>query len=405
MRPFFAPACARMERDKGLNPKPEPGFRNPNSFLVITMKTHIHLPAFRLATAPNKSVARAALPSPRPLARTSVLHSLASVLGLLPAVLCLLAASPQDGATTIVKVAAGASHSLYLTDEGNLYGMGANNNGQLGVSGTDDRLTPVLIASNVIDMAAGYTHSLFVKNDGTLWAMGNNDYGQLGNGLRYVSSLSPVQIATGVKTVAAGETSSFFVKSDGTLWAMGRDAYQQLAGLYGGSIDPVIPAPQQADTDVTGMAAGRDHSLIVKSDGRLYAWGCNDNGQLGNGTTNINNTYAQLTTNGATVAAGDSHSLYVTRDGKLYAMGLGKNGQLGFNAGTYLNYRCSTPQQVTTTSSVAAISAGYAHSMFTTTDGKLYTMGYNYYGQLGDGTATTATTTTTTITTNMRQVN
>ena len=205
-----------MERDKGLNPKPEPGLRNPNHFLVITMKTHIHLPAFRLASTPNKSVARAALPSPRSSVRTSVIHPLASVLGLLPAVLCLFAAAPQALAANAT-FAAGENHSLYVTSDGILHTMGSNAQGQ-GATGptplaavTAGRkqslyiargralyvtgqyymdksgiptmlLSPSLLASNVADAAAGDSFSLYVTTSGTLYTAGNNDSGQLGDG-------------------------------------------------------------------------------------------------------------------------------------------------------------------------------------------------------------------------------
>jgi uncharacterized repeat protein (TIGR01451 family) len=98
-----------------------------------------------------------------------------------------------DGKT----IAAGYSHSLYVTASGDLYAMGWNEYGQLGDGTTTDRYTPVPIATNVASVAAGHLHSFYLKTDGTLYAMGWNDYGQLGDGST-TDHDAPVKITSGV---------------------------------------------------------------------------------------------------------------------------------------------------------------------------------------------------------------
>jgi hypothetical protein len=140
----------------------------------------------------------------------------------------------------------------------------------------------VSVARNVVAVAAGSSHSLFVTSDGTLWAMGYNGYGQLGNGTT-VSTNVPVSVASNVVAVAAGWSHSLFVTSNNTLWAMGYNYYGQLGnGATGNTNVPVSVA-----SNVVAVAAGNVHSLFVTSNGTLWAMGYNNRGQLGNGTTVI----------------------------------------------------------------------------------------------------------------------
>jgi alpha-tubulin suppressor-like RCC1 family protein len=93
--------------------------------------------------------------------------------------------------SNVVAIAAGRSHSLFITADGALHAMGYNVNGQLGdgsFNGYTNR-SEVVYASNVVAVAAGQSHSLFLKSDGSLWGMGNNTWGQLGDG--FVDSTTP----------------------------------------------------------------------------------------------------------------------------------------------------------------------------------------------------------------------
>jgi alpha-tubulin suppressor-like RCC1 family protein len=286
----------------------------------------------------------------------------------------------------VVAAAAGQDHSLFVTADGRLWAMGYNNYGQLGNGTTTEAKLPVGVASNVLAVAAGQYHSLFVKTDGTLWAMGLNVYGQLGNGTNNtVANPTPILIASNVVTIAAGEYHSLFLTTDGTLWAMGQNAYGQL----GNGTSNTTNLPVRVAGNVMALAAGAYHSLFIKTDGTLWAMGDNLYGQLGNskndGNANANPTPAIVASNVVAVAAGAYHSLFVRNDGTLWAVGWNVYGQWG--NGTTNN--ADTPVDVA--SNVVAVAAGYGQSLFVKTDGTLWAMGYNANGQLGNGATNNAT--------------
>ena len=152
-----------------------------------------------------------------------------------------------SGLSGVQAIVAGTAHALALKNDGTVWAWGANSNGQLGDGTGTDRSTPVQVTggmAGVTALAAGVTHSLAAKNDGTVWAWGGNDAGQLGDGSTTDHS-TPVQVS---------------------------------GGLVG----------------AVGLAAGTYHSLAVKNDGTVWAWGGNDLGQLGDSTTTGRRTPVQV---------------------------------------------------------------------------------------------------------------
>ncbi len=293
-------------------------------------------------------------------------------------------------AESSINVATSSNHSLYFNSNGKLWAMGSNNYGQLGDGTTDNRNTPVQItahgSSNVVAIATGNDHSLYVTSDGKLWAMGYNNLGQLGDGSS-TNRKTPVQIAVegDVIAVAAGASHSLFLTSDGKLWAMGYNYYGQFGD--GTTINRTRPVKVQVPGTVIAVATNFYHSICITDDGKLWAMGYNDYGQLGDGTTDNRYTPVQITAHGSinvvAIATGQRHSLYVTSDGKLWAVGRNDKGQLG--DGTTTSSR-TIPVQIAVAGQVIAVAAGYSHSLFLTSDGKLWAMGDNSRGQLGDGT-------------------
>jgi alpha-tubulin suppressor-like RCC1 family protein len=140
--------------------------------------------------------------------------------------------------------------------------------------------------------------------------------------------------------------------------------------------------PESVASDVVSAAAGGAHSLLVKADGTLWAMGYNGDGELGDGTQTQRTSPISVASNVVAAAAGQAHSLYLRSDGTLWAMGGNGNGQLGDGTTT------SRGNAVSVASNVVAVAAGSGHSLYLKSDGTLWAMGGNGNGQLGDGTTT-----------------
>src|SRR3989344_4779103 len=144
--------------------------------------------------------------------------------------------------------------------------------------------------------------------------------------------------------------------------------------------------PAVAAVDVEGASS---HSLVLMSDGRVFATGDNSNGKLGDGTTTNTTTAVEVlnisTANGIAAGLG-SHSVAVLSDGTVWSWGNGSFGQMGNNTGNATN---STPVQATGISTAVAVAAGSDHTLALLSDGTVRAWGYNGSGQLGDGTTLT----------------
>jgi len=198
--------------------------------------------------------------------------------------------------------------------------------------------------------------------------------------------------AQSVTLVTAGFYHTLLLKSNGSLWATGWNLYGQLGNSNYATAYPYgtdLPV-QMVASNVIAVAAGGSHSLFLKSNGSLWAMGWNAYGQLGDGTTDSGNYETnrpeQIVASGVTaIAAGLNHSLFLKSDGSLWAMGDNSYGQLGDGTIDSGNYETNRPEQIVA-SGVTAIAAGYRHSLFLMSDGSLWAMGDNAYGQLGNAT-------------------
>jgi alpha-tubulin suppressor-like RCC1 family protein len=303
----------------------------------------------------------------------------------------LLHALTSQATLTVTNIAAGngANHSLFITSDGSLWAMGQNQYGQLGDGTFNNTNRPQRIVTGGVIAIAGSGHTLFIKTNGSLWGMGWSYQGQLGDGHPMTSPPygidQPEQILVdGVAAVSAGGQHSLIVKTNGSLWAMGFNTSGQLGdgttatnAPFGKSLPEQIVA-----SNVVAVAAGASHSLFLKADGSLWAMGGNNNGQLGDGTFTNTNRPEQIVASGVTaIAAGNDHSLFLKTDGSLWGMGYNLQGDLG--DGTYI--KTNRPEQIVA-SGVLAISAGFEHSLFIKADGSLWGMGAASTGQLGGGT-------------------
>jgi alpha-tubulin suppressor-like RCC1 family protein len=186
-------------------------------------------------------------------------------------------------------------------------------------------------------------------------------------------------------TLVAGLGHSLALKQDGTISAWGWNGYGQLGD--GTLRDRYTAAPVAGLTGVVALASGYGHSLAAKYDGTVWAWGCDYNGQLGLGTTGYRATPTNVggLSGVVAVAAGSVHSLALKSDGTVWAWGYNVYGMVGDGTTTDR----LTPVQVGGLTGVVAVSAGTYHSLAQKADGSVWAWGWSGFGALGDGTAIT----------------
>ncbi len=183
-------------------------------------------------------------------------------------------------------------------------------------------------------MHGGREHVVALKSDGTVWTWGSNGEGQQGRGTT-ANTLVPTQVASlGTNNVAVetGHNHTVVLKSNGTVWTFGLNSDGQL----GDGTTTLRRSPVQVSgiTDAVGIAAGRDMSYAIRSGGQLWAWGRNELGQLGDGTTTRRLTPVRVgaSINFAdvkTLTGGRDHGVAVKTDGSVWAWGWNAYGQVG----------------------------------------------------------------------------
>ena len=305
---------------------------------------------------------------------------------------------------TATAVAGGGEHSLAITSAGVL-AWGLNASGQLGTGNDEnaDTAVPVQIPAGTVitEIAAGDSHSLALTSTGRVLAWGDNGEGELGNSTVGQTSNVPVEVSippgVTVTGIAAGGDHSLAVTSTGQALAWGFNGFGELGnGSSGNGSNAPVPVSLPAGTAVTEVAAGEDHSVARTATGGALAWGLNDQGQLGNGTTDNSDIPLPVSipsgTSVTAVATGASadHTVALTSVGQVLAWGANGSGQLGNGTtnGSDLPVETALPEGTT----VAGIAAAGLHSVALTTSGQELAWGDNTSGQSGNGTSGALTT-------------
>jgi alpha-tubulin suppressor-like RCC1 family protein len=306
--------------------------------------------------------------------------------------------SPTSGWVT---VAPGFDHTLAIRSDGTLWTWGNNQYGQLYASGVTSSNLPVQEmshATNWFAVAAGSGFSLGLKNDGTLWGWGAGYEGQLG--LRD-GATGDVFVPTQIKTpdewnagargnrwvsISAGAAHTLALRSDGTLWAFGHDFYGQIGQSFAQN-NFFTPVQVGSSTDWVAISAGFYHSLGLRSDGTVWAWGYGEDGEIGNGTLQSTNVPTKVVlSNGSDliatkVSAGSWHNCAITPVNDLYCWGFNNHGQLGGGASS------PVPNPIKVGDGTVAftdVSVGGYHTLALGSDLLVHAFGLSSNGQLGD---------------------
>ena len=294
------------------------------------------------------------------------------------------------GGTNWKQAACGYSFNAVIKTDGTLWTWGNSQWGQLGQNSVNvynsSPAQTVCGGNNWKSVSANQHHWAAIKTDGTLWVCGSNDVGQLGDN-NVVTKSSPVQTicgGTNWKQTACGNKTTLAIKTDGTLWTWGQNNGGQLGDNT--TIHKSSPVQTVAGgTNWKQVASGSDSSLAIKTDGTLWLWGFNTDGTLGDNTSISKSSPVQTVSGGTNwkyASCGYGyHNMAIKTDGTLWTWGFNNQGQLG--DGTFTK-RSSPVQTIAGGTNWKSLSFGGKFSAGIKTDGTLWTWGTPWDGQLGD---------------------
>ena len=325
--------------------------------------------------------------------RSRILIIVVSVCALIALTAVVLWPQPRPAAAShIAAVSAGGLHTCALTTSGGVQCWGRNNSGQLGNGTPGDSAIPVDVVgleTGVVAIASGAIHTCALTTEGGVqcWGMINPN-----------SSTTPLPVAgleTGVSAISGGFHTACALMTSGRVKCWGQNQFGELGdGTTTPSDTPVDVLEEPDGPPLSGAVAisagGDSHTCVLTAVGGVKCWGSNSSGQLGDGTINSRTTPVDvvgLDSAVAAVAAGAAHTCVLTDTGGAKCWGYNSFGGLGNGEATFAP--TITPQDVLgLETGVAAISpAGTgAHTCALLVTGGVKCWGYNFFGQVGDGT-------------------
>ena len=284
--------------------------------------------------------------------------------------------------TSFVKIAdnvkdfsTSGSSTFYITNDGYLYGCGANNKNQQGDGSTSSITRFLKRAENVKSVYCSTDTTFYVTNDGELFGCGSGSNGQQGNG-----GTSNVTIFTkradNVQSVSCSTTATFYVSNNGELYGCGRNNNEHQGD---GTTTDVNVFTKRADNVKQVMTHSNGNTIYLTNARELY--GCGAFAALGNNFTQNVTSFTKIAENVEDFYLGMSSTFYINNTGELYGCGYNTNGQQG--DGTTKTVKTFTKRA----DNVKKVRTGYV-TFYLTNDGALYGCGQNAYGQQGDGTTT-----------------
>jgi len=270
--------------------------------------------------------------------------------------------------------------------ERNLMTWGTGFLGGLGHDNTNNYSSPVQVGSDTgwVDIQSDGNATIGMKSNGTLWGWGRNTYGELAQGdITHRSSPTQIETDTDWSKYVKGYNHALAIKTNGTLWSWGRNTYGQLGLDDINNRSAIVQIGSDTDWHSVSSSNGH-HVLAIKTDGTLWTWGWNSNGQLGLNDITSRSSPVQIgsDTDWDVISAGGYHSVAIKTNGTLWAWGFNDQGQLGNDD----RVKLSSPVQIGSLTNWEFVSAGSYSTLAIKTDGTLWTWGRNgTYGELGLG--------------------
>lgn len=312
---------------------------------------------------------------------------------------------------TIAQVALGHSHSAVLTSFGRLFMWGSNQSGQLGIVATNNQLIPLEIThrftlstgEKIAYIALGSWHTAVLTSSGRLFMFGLNNYGQLGDGTT-TNRFIPTEITNRfslsssekINEVVLSSHNSASISSSGKIFMWGHNQHGQIGD--GTTTQRLIPTnityrfPLLASDFIISVSMRASTVGALSSSGRMFMWGYNGNGQIGDNTTTQRHIPTEITSRFTLsptdkinqISIGDGHSSALTYERKLFMWG--SNGDLQLGDGSITSK--SVPTDITSRFNLSPddrikeVSLGSFHSAAISEHGRIFLWGSNYSQQV-----------------------
>lgn len=254
-----------------------------------------------------------------------------------------------------------------LTKNNDLYVYSPNPDCRLIPDDADDGL----IATDVTDFSVSETTVGYFKSNKKLYMYGDNSYGQLGT-YDLENRNEPEPVIGNVIAVRCESTFTVVLQGDGEAIAFGSNIYRQFAqdGAY-------FSSPVSLAKNISAIAVGDGHVMLLDNSGKLLVCGENDCGQLGNGTTDNLGEFTEIADGVTAIGAARKSSYALKSDGTLWSWGQNNLGQLG--CGDELNVLLPTQAE----KDVVSFSVSGTHALLAKSEKKLFACGCNDFKQNG----------------------
>eukprot|EP01029_Cantina_marsupialis_P007445 TRINITY_DN18269_c0_g2_i1.p1 TRINITY_DN18269_c0_g2~~TRINITY_DN18269_c0_g2_i1.p1 ORF type:complete len:1058 (-),score=253.66 TRINITY_DN18269_c0_g2_i1:105-3278(-) len=285
----------------------------------------------------------------------------------------------------------GTIHSLIIKPSGAVFGAGDNSEGQISPSCEEihgiELLDDLENIGKFKNVCVGFSHSIGITEEGAAISFGSNEYGQLGHSYEEKFKVRPKPVVSvhGAVKSACGNEHSLILRSNGHVYAFGDNSRGQLGGEFDEELNAPVLVKSLTPFQIMDIASGSGHNMAITVSGSVLAWGWNKYGQLGiNEHTDVVSTPTVVDAPEPMkkVCCGQQHSLLLSKSGKVYACGQGKRGQLGTNI---VDDRFS-PVIIPSLKNIKVIdiACGDSHSLVLLEDGRVMAFGAGESGQLGN---------------------